>query len=699
MNPPPDLDRREAARWLLLMALVGALLRLHRLDALPLWNDECIQWGGIELPMAELRAKHLFTIDHMPPLSYWIQRLFWLLSPTVFAVRFPGALAGVAMIPLAYRTLRPGLSRAVAAAAASFTALSFFLVFYSQECRAYIFFGLAIWLFLGDWLRMLLEPDGGPPRLPLLLRWLAAGLLCAAFHFNASLLFICVGLTTALVVAADAARGDGDLRGRLWRALGRGAPMAAVLLLALGATWLAMRYFLGPKMGHMMARARAKADLPDAALLARALLPITFGRGWRLIPFAALVALGWLAPTRLTRRAAFLAAALFAVSLAAGLWLFPRLGAWNISGGASRYYFWWAWCVTVALASGTERLALFAGARGGVRGFGIGGLIALIALLQPYRLYYRSDTKWFNVAAFRQSVEELGENRMLLLHNIYDMHQLALYWPTNATMAAPPMYNREDYEPLRIGAWLTEAVRRFPDAVFKTSWHRELDSELEKILCETYARRTRIEPDPAAKALASTGLLPIDLAACELFFNTDDDLAAMAESKALLRTDPAWPLLTTRNLEGEFEFWRVVDQPGRLRAISARALGNLELFAGQWRAESALQIWTPGADAARTTIPAAPAMFFDAAKGTAVRRWLDLNELRRMDGRVRVRLERQRCALPPLPPAGSLEIHLAADGAPVLLEQPRLRDGVSTFEPGSEADAANAGTAPAAGAR
>lgn len=63
-------------------------------------------------------------------------------------------------------------------------------------------------------------------------------------------------------------------------------------------------------------------------------------------------------------------------------------------------------------------------------------------------------------------------------------------------------------------------------------------------------------------------------------------------------------------------------------------------------------------------------------------------------------LREQRVKLPTLKIMSlSRRFGQAAVGAPVLLEQPRLRDGVSRFEPGSDSAASGAGTAPAAGAR
>ena len=678
MNTPADLSRRAATGALLISILVGAALRLHRLDALPLWNDECIQLNGIQMPMAELRARHLFTIDHMPPFSYWIQRLFWLISPTVFAARLPGALAGIAMIPLAYRSLRPRLSRRFALAAALLTALSFFLIFYSQECRAYIFFGGALWFFLGDWLRLLLHPANQVPAPRALLRWFAGALLCGAFHFSASLLFVCVGIATAVILGADAAFQRGVWRERLRSAFRRGAPMAAVLFAALGVVWLAMRYFLGPKMSGMIAQARADPATPEFATVIRALLPATFGGGWRLLPFGALVALGWAAPSRAARRAAFAALALFAVSVAAGLWLFPRLGFWRLSGAASRYYFWWSWCGIVAAAAGVERLARFSRRRLAALAPAVVGLAALVSLAGPCALYFRSESKWFDVRALQRTVEALGERRPLLLHNPYDAHQLQFYWPSNARPAAPPAYERDTYEAQQTGVWLREAVNRFPDAVFKTSWHRALDADLEAHLRSVFARRVTIAPDPALAALHATGLLPLDPVAAELFFNTTDDLEALASEKGLVRFDADWPIVSTRSLDGRFEFWRALTGPGRLRVRrggGSAAAEDFTLAIGRLAERAAIIARRPGIEPVRYEVAPAALAVFDERRGAPVWVSAGIGAVVAAEGRVPMQIERARVVVPLPPERGRVEIELAPEGAPVLVEaEQRDRD-------------------------
>jgi|GEM_PF-5637698 len=672
----PDLSARALRRWGIVLLAVGAALRLFRLDALPPWNDECIQLNGIQTPFSELRVRHLFTIDHMPPFSYWIQRLFWRARPSLYAARLPGALAGIAMIPLAAATLRRSVSRTASAAAAAFTAVLFFLVYYSQECRAYIFFGLGIWLFLGVWMRLLNAT--APPRGRDAGTLFGAALLCAAFHFSTTLLLACTGMATLVWVAADRSQPPA-VGSRMGRAVRRVFWVGAACLAALGATGLMMRYFLGPKTAVMMARARETAAAPDAATLARTLARLTFGNGWRLAPFFALWLAGLAAPRPATRRAAWMATLLFAVSVVGAAWIFPGLGFWSFRESAPRYFFWWSWCVVVALSAGVERLAAcFRRPAGAHAALALATAAALAAQAAPFHHYFHSDSKWFNVRAFRSFVESLGAPRTVVLYNAYDMHQLQCAWPSNAMPAAPPFYEPETYETLNIRGWIVEAAERFPNVLIKSSWHRSFEPELEQRLRTLFRRCERIENNAHSRALAAFGLRQLELVSSDIYWNEE----VPSHSREAGGKSPAWlfpgnlPIVGVRRPEGDWELWRGLDRPSIVRRYldpdaDGRASASPALPVARLVPGGALRMRRlPDGPMERHVIEPAPVQVCDPDGGAPRAVAADAGALERVAGRVRMNVERAWIPWPPTEGLAPCEVELTPEGAPLLLGAP-----------------------------
>ncbi len=682
-SPVTDLSPRAARRWLLVATLLGAALRIFRLDALPLWNDECIQLNGIQTPFAELRVRHLFTIDHMPPFSYWIQRLFWLARPTIFSIRLPGALAGVAMIPLAYVTLRRVVSRTVSVAAAMFTALLFFLVYYSQECRAYIFFGLGIWLFLGVWLRMLQVPT--PPGIRPALALFGAALLCAAFHFSTAMMLVCVGLTTAIQIAADAVGPGARTQAKIGRHcvvsfLRKIVSMGLVLLAALIVTFFMMRYFMGPKTSTMITRARGEATYPEIGMIARTLMRLTFGNGWRLIPFVTLGLAGLTTPHPETRRAARLAALLFVVSVIGAAWLFPRLGFWSFRESAPRYFFWWSWCVVIVLAAGVERLAAFSRRPNAPHlALATAAATTIASLAVPFYHYYTSDSKWFNVRAFKTWVESLGAPRTVVLYNPYDMHQLQYEWPTNAVPAAPPAYEPETYESFNVRGWMLEAAERFPDILIKSSWFRPFEPELEQRLKEVFGRVVRIENNRHSQALAALGLRPLELVPSQIYFNDDAAWPAKAikESGLLFRSD--LPMTGVRRPDGGWEFWRLLYRPSVVRVFphlqdnsnQAHALPRPHLVVARLSEVGGLRLRdTAGDTNVEVIVQPATTRLYDPESGAPHDIFLDVRTLWQVNGRIAMDIERQVIPLPAGDSRSPYEIELMPGRTPLLISLP-----------------------------
>lgn len=131
---------RSGARPVILLLVILALalgLRLYRLDAQSLWNDE-----GTSVALAQ---RDLATItrnaanDIHPPLYYYLLH-FWVGAAGIseFAVRALSAALGTLVVAATYALTRKLASAKAALLAALIAAVSPFQVYYSQEARMYI---------------------------------------------------------------------------------------------------------------------------------------------------------------------------------------------------------------------------------------------------------------------------------------------------------------------------------------------------------------------------------------------------------------------------------------------------------------------------------------------------------------------------------------------------------------------------------
>lgn len=156
------LDRRSpratrawtvgADAWIL-AALVGiaAAIRIITLDSQSLWADEALTAYEARLSLGAM----LHTVVHVevtPPL-YFVVVWGWakLFGSSVVALRSVSAIAGVAMVPIAYASARELVSRRAGVLAAALVVCNPFMIWYSQEARSYMLLatltGAAFWCF------------------------------------------------------------------------------------------------------------------------------------------------------------------------------------------------------------------------------------------------------------------------------------------------------------------------------------------------------------------------------------------------------------------------------------------------------------------------------------------------------------------------------------------------------------------------
>ena len=135
--------------------LLAFALRIWNLGAQSLWYDEAFSLLMARYAFPEM-LKHT-ALDTMPPLYYWLLRLWGTGVPVDFYPRFLSALSGTLSVALTFVVARFLFETRTGAVAALFAAIAPFQVFYGQEVRMYALLGawnlLAAYGFLQGWRR------------------------------------------------------------------------------------------------------------------------------------------------------------------------------------------------------------------------------------------------------------------------------------------------------------------------------------------------------------------------------------------------------------------------------------------------------------------------------------------------------------------------------------------------------------------
>lgn len=121
---------------LLALTLVGALLRFVNLGFNSLWLDEASTYTFASMSLPGIWAATTGG-EFNPPLFYWIEHLMLVFGNNETVLRFMPALFGVLTIPLMYWVGKEFMDRNAGIIAAAACTFSPFLIFYSQEARAY----------------------------------------------------------------------------------------------------------------------------------------------------------------------------------------------------------------------------------------------------------------------------------------------------------------------------------------------------------------------------------------------------------------------------------------------------------------------------------------------------------------------------------------------------------------------------------
>jgi len=148
-RPRPALDRPTARDrtlppvsaevWALVgLVVVAAVIRIITIDNQSFWMDESLTAYEARLPFGAM----LHTVAHIettPPL-YFVLTWAWakIFGTGEVALRSISTIAGTALVPIAYLSAKELFSRWAGVIAAALVAVNPFLIWFSQEARAYM---------------------------------------------------------------------------------------------------------------------------------------------------------------------------------------------------------------------------------------------------------------------------------------------------------------------------------------------------------------------------------------------------------------------------------------------------------------------------------------------------------------------------------------------------------------------------------
>ncbi len=201
--------RREVAvarlpRWWPLAALtaLAAVLRFSSLGIQSFWYDEAFTPLHVLHPSLIATLEAVPRTENSPPLWYLLEWFDYRLFGTgEYALRLPSAIAGTALVPVAWAIGRELADRAAAIACAALIAVGPLFVWYSQEARAYGLFMFTSGLATLAFVRVLREPSARRYAL-----FAIAGALCLLSHYFG--VFILAGMAAWLLVDRRTRRGS-----------------------------------------------------------------------------------------------------------------------------------------------------------------------------------------------------------------------------------------------------------------------------------------------------------------------------------------------------------------------------------------------------------------------------------------------------------------------------------------------------------
>jgi mannosyltransferase len=179
-------SRISAEGWALAaLTIVAALLRFATLTSQSFWVDEATTAHEMTLSFGALL--HQVRVNETTPPLYFVIAWVWtkLFGSGEVGLRSLSVFLGIAVIPVTYLCGKELVSRAAGLVAAAFAAFSPFMIWYSQEARSYMLFGLLSGASLLLCARAWRDPS---PRN--LFLWAGCSALALLTHFFAGFLIV-----------------------------------------------------------------------------------------------------------------------------------------------------------------------------------------------------------------------------------------------------------------------------------------------------------------------------------------------------------------------------------------------------------------------------------------------------------------------------------------------------------------------------
>jgi uncharacterized membrane protein len=135
-NVKSAIHHSRYVQSLIVITVLGLFLRFYNLGFNSLWLDEASTNTFAVLSVSGI-WQAIAAGEFNPPLFYWMEHLMLVFGNNEVVLRFIPALLGALTIPLIYCAGKEFLDRNVGIIAAAAFSISPFLIFYSQEARAY----------------------------------------------------------------------------------------------------------------------------------------------------------------------------------------------------------------------------------------------------------------------------------------------------------------------------------------------------------------------------------------------------------------------------------------------------------------------------------------------------------------------------------------------------------------------------------
>ena len=194
-------SRSQAVVLTLLLAL-GALLRLYGLEIQSFWNDELASWSHSNHDsLIEVIDRGVRRDIHPPGYQVFLYFVERYIGDSEAALRFPSAIAGIFSILVIFLVGKKLYSHREGLIAASFMAVLWCPIYYSQEARAYSMLLLFTLLAAYFWIDLVVSLDRGKKiSYFAAFAYIAAAIIASYLHYYGLYFIVLQGFLATVVL-------------------------------------------------------------------------------------------------------------------------------------------------------------------------------------------------------------------------------------------------------------------------------------------------------------------------------------------------------------------------------------------------------------------------------------------------------------------------------------------------------------------